>query len=87
MSKKRLHTKRTTLHFVIGNEQRFPLLLGTNNAFKNLHGVFGNKERFSDKKFFNVIAYLQSEILIFLVFVSLGELTFFGVTLPKFRAT
>ena len=57
--------------------QRFPLLLGTNNAFKNLHGVFGNKERFSDKKFFNVIAYLQSEILIFLVFVSLGELTFF----------
>ena len=29
------------------------------------------------KKFLNVIAYLQSEILIFLVFVSLGELTFF----------
>ena len=57
--------------------QRFPLLLGTNNAFKNLHGVVGNKERFSDKKFLNVIAYLQSEILIFLVFVSLGELTFF----------
>ena len=30
------------------------------------------------KKFLNVIAYLQSEILIFLVFVSLGELTFLG---------
>ena len=26
VSKKRVHTKRTTLHFVVGNEQRFPLL-------------------------------------------------------------
>ena len=34
MSKKRLHTKRTTLHFVVGNEQRFPLLLGTNNTLR-----------------------------------------------------
>ena len=34
VSKKRLHTKRTTLHFVVGNEQRFPLLLGTNNALR-----------------------------------------------------
>ena len=34
MSKKRLHTKRKTLHFVVGNEQRFPLLLGTNNALR-----------------------------------------------------
>ena len=33
MSKKRLHTKRTTLHFFVGNE-RFPLLLGTNNALR-----------------------------------------------------
>ena len=32
--KKRLHTKRTTLPFVVGNEQRFPLLLGANNAFR-----------------------------------------------------
>ena len=31
---KRLHTKRTTLHFVVGNEQRFPLLLGTNNTLR-----------------------------------------------------
>ena len=59
--------KRTAFPFVVRNEQRF----------KNLHGVVGNKERFSDKKFLNVIAYLQSEILIFLVFVSLGDLTFF----------
>ena len=34
MSEKRLHTKRTTLHFVVGNEQRFPLLLGTNNTLR-----------------------------------------------------
>ena len=33
VSKKRLYTKRTTLHFVIRNE-RFPLLKGTNNAFR-----------------------------------------------------
>ena len=70
MSKKQLHTKRTMLHFFVRNEQRF----------KNLHGVIGNKECFSDKKFLNVIAYLQSEILIFLVFVSLGDLTFFRAT-------
>ena len=34
VSKKRVHTKRRTLHFVVGNEQRFPLLLGTNNALR-----------------------------------------------------
>ena len=111
VSKKWLHTKWTTLHFVVRNKQCFPLLLGTKNTFrifilfsetksafisdknfstlfpistfpfvvrneqrfKNLHGVVGNKECF--------IAYLQSEILIFLAFVSLGDLTFF------FRAT
>ena len=27
-------TKRTTLHFVVGNEQRFPMSLGTNNALR-----------------------------------------------------
>ena len=32
VSKKRLNTKRKTLHFVVGNEHRFPLLSGTNNA-------------------------------------------------------
>ena len=45
------------------------------------------KERFGDKKFLNAIAYLQSEILIFLVFVSSGNLTFFRATLLTFRAT
>ena len=107
VSKEWLHTKRTTLHFVVRNKQCFPLLLGTKNTFrifilfsetksafisdknfstlfpistfpfvvrneqrfKNLHGVVGNKEC--------LIAYLQSEILIFLAFVSLGDLTFF----------
>ena len=34
VSKKRLHTKRPTLHFVVGNEQRFLLLLRTNNALR-----------------------------------------------------
>ena len=34
VSKKRLHTKRKTLHFVVGNEHRFPLLLRTNNALR-----------------------------------------------------
>ena len=98
VSKKRVHTKRTTLHFSVRNGERFPLQLETNNAFrivtqtyvnsehmidffvvkvfmvlldryhcwkrtafpfvvrneqrfKNLHGVVGNKERFSDKNF------------------------------------
>ena len=57
--------KQTTFSFVVRNEQHF----------KTLHGVVGNKERFSDKKFLNAIAYLQSEILIFLVFVSLDDVT------------
>ena len=34
VSKKRLHTKRTTLHFVVRNKQCFPLLLGTKNTFR-----------------------------------------------------
>ena len=35
------------------------------------------------KKFLNVIANLQSEILIFLVFVSSGDLTFFSGDITK----
>ena len=35
VSKKLLHTKWTTLHFVVGNEQCFPLLLVTHNVFWN----------------------------------------------------
>ena len=47
----------------------FPFVVRNEQCFKNLHGVVRNKEHF--------IAYLQSEILIFLAFVSLGDLTFF----------
>ena len=65
--------QRTTFLFVLRNEQRF----------KNLHGVIGNKERFSDKKFLNVMTYLQSEILIFLVFVSSSDLTLFSGDITK----
>ena len=86
VSKKRLHTKRTTLHFVVGNE-RFPLLLGTNNALRIFMVLSETKSALVIKKFLNVIAYLQSEIQIFLVFVSLGDLTFFRATWLKFRAT
>ena len=46
VSKKRLHTKRTTLHFVVGNEQRFPLLLGTNNALRIFMVLLETKKKF-----------------------------------------
>ena len=38
---------------------------------------------FQCEKFLNFIAYLQSEILMFLVFVSLGDLTFFSGDITK----
>ena len=82
VSKKRLHTKRTTLHFVVGNE-RFSLLLGTNNALRIFMMLSETKSALVIKKFLNVIAYLQSEIQIFLVFVSLGDLTFFSGDMTK----
>ena len=82
VSKKRLHTKRTTLHFVVGNEC-FPLLLGTNNALRIFMMLSETKSALVIKKFLNVIAYLQSEIQIFLVFVSLGDLTFFSGDMTK----
>ena len=83
VSKKRLHTKRTTLHFVVGNEQRFPLLSGTNNDLRIFMVLSETKSALVIKKFLNVIAYLQSEIQIFLVFVSLGDLTFFSGDMTK----
>ena len=73
--KKRLHTKRTTLHFVVGNE-RFPLLLGTNNALRIFMMLSETKSALVIKKFLNDIAYLQSEIQIFLV-CFFGRLDFF----------
>ena len=49
VSKKRLHTKRTTLNFVVGNEQRFPLLLGTNNALRTFMVLSETKSAFMIK--------------------------------------
>ena len=40
VSKKRVHTKRTTLNFFVRNGERFPLLFETNNALRanvNMH--------------------------------------------------
>ena len=42
MSKKRVHTKRTTLHFFVRNGERFPLLLETNNAFRIVAQTYFN---------------------------------------------
>ena len=61
---KRLHTKRTTLHFVVGNEQRFPLLLGTNNTLR-IFMVLSETKSALVIKISQIIAYLQSDILIF----------------------
>ena len=78
-----MYTKRTTLHFVVGNEQRFPMSLGTNNALRIFMVLSETKSALVIKKFLNVIAYLQSEILFFLVFVSSGDLTFFSGDITK----
>ena len=51
VSKKRLHTKRTTLHFFCQKRTTFPFVVRNEQRFQNLHGVVGNKERFSDKNF------------------------------------
>ena len=55
VSKKRLHIKRTTLHFVVGNE-RYALLLGKNNALR-IFMVLSETKRALVIKFHNVIAY------------------------------
>ena len=34
VSKKRVYTKRTTLHLFVRNGERFPLLIETNNVFR-----------------------------------------------------
>ena len=80
MSKKRLHTKRTTLHFVVRNEQHFPLLLGTNNALR----IF---MMLSETKSASVIKISQTLLPIYsLKFWSFLYL-FLRATLLKFRAT
>ena len=44
VNKKRVHTKRTTLHFFVRNGERFPLLLETNNAFRIVAQTYFNSE-------------------------------------------
>ena len=46
--KKRVHTKRTTLHFFVRNRERFPLLLKTNNAFRIVTQAYLNSEHTID---------------------------------------
>ena len=48
VSKKRVHTKRTTLHFFVRNGERFPLLLETNNAFRIVIETYFNSEHTID---------------------------------------
>ena len=48
VSKKRVHTKRTTLHFFVRNGKRFPLLLDTNNAFRIVIQTYFNSEHAID---------------------------------------
>ena len=48
VSKKRVHTKRTTLHFFVRNGERFPLLLETNNAFRIVTQTYFNSDHTID---------------------------------------
>ena len=48
VSKKRVHTKRTTFHFFVRNGERFPLLLETNNAFRIVTQTYFNSEHTID---------------------------------------
>ena len=84
---KRLHTKRTTLHFVVGNEQRFPLLLGTNNPLRIFMVL-------SETKSALVIKISQRYCLLTVWNSDRFSICFFGrldfffrATLLKFRAT
>ena len=48
VSKKRVDTKRSTLHFFVRNGERFPLLLETNNAFRIVTQTYFNSEHTID---------------------------------------
>ena len=48
VSKKRLHTKRTTLHFFVRNGERSPLLLETNNTLRVVTQTYFNSEHTID---------------------------------------
>ena len=69
VSKKRAHTKRTTLHFFVRNGERFPLLFGTNNALRIFMVLSETKSALVIENF--------STLLPIIVFVSSGDLTFF----------
>ena len=66
VSKKRVLTKRTTLHFFFGeNGERFPLLLETNNAFRIVTQTYFNSEHidFWVVKVFVVLLETKKEFL------------------------
>ena len=48
VSKKPVHTKRTTLHFFVRNGERFPLFLETNNAFRIFTQTYFNSKHTID---------------------------------------
>ena len=48
VSRKRVRTIRTTLHFFVRNGERFPLLLETNNAFRIVTQTYFNSEHTID---------------------------------------
>ena len=77
VSKKRLHTKRKTLHFVVGNEQRFPLLLGTNNALRIFMVLSETKSASVIKNFSTLLLINSLKFWSFFLFVSSGDLAFF----------
>ena len=55
----------------------FPFVVRNEQRFKNLHGVVGNKERFSDKNFSTLLPISSLKFRSFLIFVSSGDLTLF----------
>ena len=66
VSKKRVHTKRTTFHFFVRNGERFPLLLETNNAFRIVTQTYFNSEHtidFCAVKVFMVLLETKKEFL------------------------
>ena len=69
VNNKRVHIKRTTLHFFVRNRERFPLLLGTNNALRIFMVLSETKSALVIENF--------STLLPIIVFVSSGDLTFF----------
>ena len=87
VSKKRLHTKRTTLHFVVGNEQRFPLLLGTNSALRIFMVLSATKSALVIKisQRYCLLTVWNSDLFSICFFRRLDF--FFRATLLKFRAT